>query len=545
MQMPKRLLLAFVAIAGSLAAQNPTITLIVNGGSGIPPGLPNYAIAQGSIFVVYGTNLGAAAPAGSIVNSAALPLPTTAGLAGTSIAVTVNGTTLPAPIVYTIPGQVAAILPSATPVGTGTLTLTYNGKSGSGPITVLASAFGISIRRTPAGHEIPAVTFATNQTELVSAADAAAPGDALVLFGTGLGPVAGGNDTILPQSGNIGTVPTVYVGGVPSTNVSYYGRSPGFPGLDQIVFTVPQNAPLGCQVSIVVETSNAGVPIVSNAPATAIGTPDQMPCTDPVDAFPAALLSFPANSTVLGISLQQNTTFSSPTTSATSTAFQILFTQLTPPQFLALSANMAESSNNSCFSGFVPAVAPPAGLPPAIYLDAGPSVTLVPPSGAPFAVPALAAGVYLGKSSAGIPSGLWGFAAPGGANVGPFSLGFPIPQPVTWTNQASLLGSTVTRANGLTINWTGGDPYGFVDIQGFAANTTGTFLVGYDCSAPLSAGTFTIPPSILLQMPTGPGAQATLQVSTFALPFTILPSEGFDAVVNFSQIQTLIPIVYQ
>ena len=545
MQMPNRLLLAVAAIAGSLAAQTPTISLIVNGGSGIPPGLPNYAIAQGSIFVVYGNNLGAAAPAGSIVNSAPLPLPTTTGLAGTSITVTVNGTTLPAPIVYTIPGQVAAILPSATPVGTGSLTLTYNGKSGSGPITVLASAFGISIRRTPAGHEIPAVTFATNQTQLVSAAAAAAPGDALVLFGTGLGPVAGGNDTILPQPGNIGPAPTVYVGGVPSTNVSYYGRSPGFPGLDQIVFTVPQNAPLGCQVSIVVQTSNGGVPIVSNAPATAIGAPDHVPCTDPVDAFPAALLSFPANSTVLGIALQQNTSFSSPTTSATSTVFQILFTQLTPPQFLALSANMAESSNNSCFSGFVPAVAPPAGLPPAVYLDAGTSVTLTPPSGSPIAVPALAAGVYLGQAPAAIPSGPWGFTTSGGANVGPLNFGFPIPTPVTWTNQASLLGSTIDRTKGLTINWTGGDPYGFVDIQGFAANTTGTFLVGYDCSAPLAAGTFTIPPSILLQMPTGPGAQATLQVSTFALPFTILPVQDFDAVVNFSQIQTLIPIAYK
>src|ERR1039458_2949999 len=213
MQMLKRLLLAVAAIAGSLAAQNPTITGIVNAGSGIPPGLPNYAIAQGSIFVVYGSNLGAAAPAGSIVNSASLPLPATAGLAGTSITVTVNGTTLPAPVVYTIPGQVAAIMPSATPAGTGTLTLTYNGKSGSGPITVLGSAFGISIARTPAGHEIAAVTFATNQTELVLPPDAAAPGDALVLFGTGLGPVAGGNDTILPSSGNVGTAPTVYVGG--------------------------------------------------------------------------------------------------------------------------------------------------------------------------------------------------------------------------------------------------------------------------------------------------------------------------------------------
>jgi uncharacterized protein (TIGR03437 family) len=544
MHMPKRLLFAVAAIAGSLAAQTPTITGIVNGASAIPPGLPNYAIAQGSIFVVYGSNLGAAAPAGSLANEATLPLPTT-GLAGTSIAVTVNGVTLPVPMLYTIPGQVAAIMPSATPAGTGTLTVTYNGNSATGPVTVQISAFGISNLRTPAGHEIPAVTFGTNQTELVSDADAAAPGDILVMYGTGLGPSIGGVDTGVPVTGNLGTAPTVYVGGVASPEVAYYGRSPSLPGLDQIVFTVPQNAPLGCEVSIVVETSNVGVPIVSNGPATAIGAVDHAPCVDPVDAF-TSLLGSPANSTVLGISLQQNTTFTSATASTTSDAYQILAAQFTPTQFLDLSANMAESSNNSCFSGFVPAVAPPAGLPPAIFLDAGPSLTLTPPSGAPVAVPAALPGVYLAKNSLGIPPGSWGFTAPGGAGVGPLNFSFPIPQPITWTNQASLLGSTVTRANGLTINWTGGNSNnGFVDIQGFAANATGTFLVGYDCSAPIAAGSFTVPPSILLQMPTGPGASATLQVSTFALPLTTGPVTGVNAVVNFSQLQTLIPIVYQ
>jgi hypothetical protein len=209
---------------------------------------------------------------------------------------------------------------------------------------------------------------------------------------------------------------------------------------------------------------------------------------------------------------------------------------------------MAQSSNNSCFSGYVPTVTAtaPASLPAATYLDLGPSITLTPPGGSPFMLPAAAAGVFLGKNSAGIPPGFWNFATSGGGNVGPLNFYFDIPQPVTWTNQTALLSSPVTRANGLTITWTGGDPLnGFVDIQGFAASATGTYLVGYDCSAPISQGSFTIPPSVLLMMPTGPAAQATLQVSTFALPFNILPVKGFDAVVNFSQLQTLIPIVYQ
>jgi hypothetical protein len=392
------------------------------------------------------------------------------------------------------------------------------------------------------------VVFGANQTEYVSGVDAAAPGDILVLFGTGLGPVTGGSDNTLPLAGNLGTAPTVYVGGVASSSVSYYGRSPCCAGLDQIVFTVPPNAPLGCQVSIIVQTSNGGVPIVSNGPATAIGATHHTPCSDPVDAFPPALLSFPVSSSILGIALQQNIAVNPTTTppkSTTTDNYQILVTQFTPAQFAALAPLMAQSSNNSCFAGFVPATAAPIGLPQATYLDIGPSVTLTPPSGTPFPIPAAAAGVFVGQSSAGIAGGNWGFTTSGGANVGPLNFNFPVPQPVVWTNQTSVLTTPIDRTKGLTITWSGGDQFGFVDIQGFAANATGSHLVGYDCSAAVSAGSFTIPPSVLLRMPAGTSPFTTIQVSTFALPFTILPVKGFDVVANFSQLQTIIPVAYK
>jgi uncharacterized protein (TIGR03437 family) len=552
MQTPKKFLVAFVVIVGPLAAQTPTITGVVNASSALPPGLPNYAIAAGSIFVVYGSNLGAPPPAGAVVNSAPIPLPTT-GYAGTSISVTINGTTLPAPILYTSPGQLAGIMPSATPAGNGTLSVTYGAQTVSSPVTVLSSAFGISNLRIPSGHETAALTFGSNQSELVTVADSAAPGDVLVMYGTGLGPATGNIDTTNPQAGNIGAAPVVYVGGVASTNVSYYGRSPALPGLDQIIFTVPMNAPLGCHVSIVVQTTNAGVPIVSNAPATALAATDHTPCVDPVNAFPAQILSLPISSTILGISLMENQSFlptpgstQLPTTPAITDTYQILASQFTPTQFLGLSLNLAESTEGSCFAGFVPNVATPAALPPATYLDIGTSITLTPPSGSPLILPATAAGVFLGKDSLGVPFGAWGFSSPGGANVGPLNFQFPIAQPITWTNQASLMTTPVTRSNGLTISWTGGDAVnGYVDIQGFAANSTGTFLVGYDCSAPIQAGSFTIPPSILLRMPAGAAAFSTLQVSTFAYPFNTPSQEGFDAIANLSQLQTIIPIVYQ
>jgi uncharacterized protein (TIGR03437 family) len=546
MHMHKRLLIAVAALAGTLAAQTPTITGIVNASSARPPGLPNSAIAQGSIFVVYGSNLGAAAPAGSLANlaSMSMPLPTTAGLAGTTITVTVNGVTLPAPILYTIPGQVAAIMPSATPVGSGTLTLTYNGKSAMGPILVQITAFGISNLRTANGFETAYVVFGTNQNELVTGLDSAAPGDIVVMYGTGLGPAIEGFDTILPLAGNLGTAPMVYVGGVPSTAVLYYGRSPALPGLDQIVFVVPQNAPLGCQVSIIVETSNVGVPIVSNGPTTALATTDHTPCVDPVDEFPPSALTSGGNFSGLIIALVQNTTFTAPNTSTTSGTELVVTAQFTPAQLFAYAPTMAKSSFNSCLTGFVPNP-PPMVLPNGTFLNAGPSVTLTPPSGAAIAIPTMTPGFYLGTNSVGIPSGAWNLAVPGGANVGPLNVGFPIPQPIVWTNQASLLGSTIDRTKGLTITWTGGDPNGYVDIQSFGQNTTGAYLAGYDCSVPISAGTFTIPPSALLHMPPGAGAMTTLQVSTFSLPFTTPPVAGFSALGNFSQLSTVIPIVYK
>ena len=70
------------------------------------------------------------------------PLPL--ALAGTSIKATVDGTTVDLYMIYTSTKQLAAILPSQTPEGTGTLTVTYNGQtSAAAPIRVVRSAFGI------------------------------------------------------------------------------------------------------------------------------------------------------------------------------------------------------------------------------------------------------------------------------------------------------------------------------------------------------------------------------------------------------------------
>ena len=95
-------------------------------------------IAQGSIFVIKGNNLG---PATLTIAPSAFQ---SATLSGTSVNVTVAGTTVAALMYYTSVGQVAALLPSNTPVGTGTITATYSGQTGPPhPITVAPSNVGI------------------------------------------------------------------------------------------------------------------------------------------------------------------------------------------------------------------------------------------------------------------------------------------------------------------------------------------------------------------------------------------------------------------
>jgi uncharacterized protein (TIGR03437 family) len=118
-----------------------TVTQILNNSSGTPPGLPNYGIAPSSIFIVTGTGL--ADPGTPVLQSSAAPgLPF--ALNEASITVVVNGVTTYPALYYTSPTQLAAVLPAATPVGTGTLTVTYDGAlSNAAGIQVVASAVGI------------------------------------------------------------------------------------------------------------------------------------------------------------------------------------------------------------------------------------------------------------------------------------------------------------------------------------------------------------------------------------------------------------------
>src|SRR5215471_10819291 len=269
---------------------------------------------RGGIFVVQGINLG---PASISIASAAFQSTT---LSGTSISVTVGATTVAPLMYYTSAGQVAALMPSNTPPGAGTITMTYNGNAGPpSPIRVSPSAPGIFTVSSD-GQGVGVVTYA--DYSLVSTAKAANcggvnttcgaanPADALIIWATGLGPVSGGSD----QSGaglgvNMTSLPlTVWLGSVQATAV-YQGRSGCCIGEDQIVITVPVNVPLGCDVPLTLQVNN----FVSNSVAVPIAAAGSRTCTPTNPVFTTdtvtAFATKPGPFTFGGVDLKRTDNF--------------------------------------------------------------------------------------------------------------------------------------------------------------------------------------------------------------------------------------------
>ena len=203
------------------------------------------------MFIIQGTDLASATTA-VLQNPAGAGIPLS--LNGASIAVTVNGVTTHPGIYYAIATQLAAVLPSSTPVGTGTVTVTYNGTTSAGaPITVVQSALGLdTYAGTGAGlgvatDPLTGSIFSYNQS--------AKPGQTIVLWGSGLGANSADSDTAQTVTPHAVNVPlTIYIGGL-QAQILYQGGS-GYPGVNQLNVTIPASVPTGCAVSVVAVSGN-------------------------------------------------------------------------------------------------------------------------------------------------------------------------------------------------------------------------------------------------------------------------------------------------
>ncbi|MBV8730038.1 MAG: hypothetical protein JO336_09535, partial [Acidobacteriia bacterium] len=232
--------------------------------AGVPPIFGNGSIAQGAMFIVKGLNLGPE----SLVVANSYPLQTS--LAGTSIQIVVGGQTTNAIIYYTSSQQVAAILPSATPVGFGSLRVSYNGHYSSFPINVLQNNVGMyTIGQTGAGDALVTRT----DSSLILPNNAPNPGDIVTFWATGLGPVPY-DETVPALGGDMTSVPLeVFIGGR-SAQVLYRGRSTCCSSLDQVNAEIPPGVSTGCVVSVVMRINS----LVSNTTTIPIAASGRL-CT--------------------------------------------------------------------------------------------------------------------------------------------------------------------------------------------------------------------------------------------------------------------------
>jgi uncharacterized protein (TIGR03437 family) len=515
--------------AGAALGQTPTVGGLLNNYSFTLPGLPNYGIAEGSIFDIYGTNMASAAT--SLQNP---PLQST--LNGVTIDVTVNGT-ITHPLFYFLSAdQIDAVLPSSTPVGTGTITVTTSaGTSAPFPITVVAADFGLLTQNNGSG---PVAGFnANNNGAFLSFTAAANPGEILELWGTGLGPVPG--DATLVQVTN---PVQVYIGGVAAT-VQYAGRS-SYEGLDQLNVYVPDGV-LGCFNSVEVVTgsyaSNFGtVPVAAKGSRTCADSNSLLTSTllnqitEPGGSLSIGVISV-SQLTMPGITVDGVTVGGSTIDTGSASFEKITSAQFNQGGFAAALGGF--SSNGSCFvDSFTTSDVSTTSLPLSFQftsLNAGPDINISGPGGA-IAMPLQTLkGVFsyttpIGNTSF-IPAagGDFTFSGTGGPDVGAFTTPqVDIAAPVTWTNVSDL--ATVTRSKGLTVNWTGGATGSYVGIKGFSLaavnGSTTDYIVGFfSCRALASAQTYTVPAGVLQTLP----VSSTLSESgvNISLGFLLLSNE--------------------
>jgi uncharacterized protein (TIGR03437 family) len=475
----------------------PSIGSVANAASNNSPGLPNAPIAQGAIFVLYGTDVG---PANI---SFASPAFQTSSVDGTSVAVTMKGTSVNVPLYYTSAGQVAGLLPSDTPTGTGTITVTYGGQTSSkAPITVVENNLGIftidSSGRGPgivtyADYSLVSDDKAANCGGPNTTCGAANPGDTLILWATGLGPVSGNDVSGAGLGVNMPNIPLkLWLGGVQAT-VTYQGRSGCCVGEDQIVFTVPDNVPTGCAVPLLVqindEVSNGVLMPVAN------GTRD---CTPANPAFASEKLAEIALAGKLGgygsITLNAGGT-GNPDTAQISFGEILSYDPGTQPFSVTFFDDLAPGTCG-VYNNLLSTTSPPMTFGNA---DAGSSFTIAGPNGS---LTEPAGSSQLSANGTFLVPGAFTISGTGGANIGKFTADLTIPSFPTLTSPSNL--SSITRSSGFTVAWAGGGAGANVQIQlfGTPGNTglTGSQIV---CEVPSSAGKFTIPAYVLAALPAG------------------------------------------
>lgn len=528
---------------------------VISAATFAPMGGLTQGLAQGSFIAIFGTNLGPA----NFVQATSFPIPTILG--GSSVTITpATGSPVQAYIDFVFSGQINAILPSNTPLGPATVTVTYNNQT-SPPIkiNVVASSFGIFTAASGSG---PAATINVNGGGAAATppvydnffTNSANPGNTLELYGTGLGPVSPSLDNNPPGVVTPANVSVQVLVGNTLITPSYAGRSPSLAGVDQINFTLPTDGsiPSSCFVPIAIivngVTSNFGTLATTasglNCPAPFGLTAQQLANLENAATLNAAFMNLSSITTEVssnGLTLDMTVQQTGAIFSADNAyAFLGLSQTLggTPPVYPAGSC-VVETINS-------PPVPTSATPPVTGELNAGAALSLSGPGGKTASLPFAATGYtdnvaesnFGGTPVNGLPltfiaQGSWTMTGPGGPDVGPFSATITVPTPLTCTNCANL--ATISRSSPLTINWAGGGgSQDWVQIGGIStapltADPTKNVAVIFQCAAHATDKTFTVPANILSQLPAAPNNPLNSTFGTLVLINVLNTNNSFTA----------------
>jgi uncharacterized protein (TIGR03437 family) len=466
------------------------------------------------------------------------------------MSVTVAGTTVSPLMYYTSAGQVAALLPSNTPTGTGTITVTYNNQTSQpAPITVVQNNIGIFTVTSDGGgagivtysdYSLVSASKAANCGGPYTTCGAANPGDTLTIWATGLGPVSGSDAAGAGLGVNQPNIPlTVWLGGIEAP-VIYQGRGCCI-GEDQIAFKVPTGVLTGCAVPLAIqinsEVSNTAAIPIANGSRTC--TP-----TNPGFGTAAAVPTLGVTSTTYGnISLQRQD--NSPGFQDSVKAQFLRFTVPAADQpFFVTYVDTPPLGTCQVYNSLKPQFSAP--LTETGTLNAGTPLSVKGPNGMQtFAGSGGAFSGTLSSNGSYLTAGTYTVSMPGGADVPGFSAGITIPAFPTMTSPPpdAANATSVSRSSGLTVTWTGGSSSAFVVLDGTSA-TDNTYTTGasFECLAPAGAGSFTIPPSVLLAMPAG--NFGGLDFHPAAAP-TALGASGLAVGVLSAQWDTYTPLSFK
>lgn len=474
------------------------------------------SLAQGSAFLITGTSLGPEERA-----SAEVPYPQ--DLAGVTVTLTAaaDASTFSAYVISTAPNQIDAIVPSAAPPGSYTVSVSAAGETSNPfPVSIVAANVGLVTNTGASGGMAQAkILIPDAEPTAVTYVTAVTPGATVEFLATGLG-ATGEADNEFPAEAHRVDGAVLLIAGQ-EVPITYFGRDPARPGFDKLIVTLPaENMPLDCSAMFQIRFGET----TSTPFSLPIAAEPGVPCQNSLGISPEGLQTLSNGGEVVlgGMTLARviASVKSGPVTyESTGDQFSggfVAYSAQAISDMMARSQFLRDALNANSCTVYTPL--PGSG---GTYVDAGDSLSLTGPAWtilvprtptAPNVYSLLLAQAFTGITIPPMPGALnqpftpghYKLDGPGGAVVGPFSVEIDVSEQFQWTNGTGL--DSVDRENDLILTWTGGASNDMVQasgtVRGYAPENPAQVVDRvFQCSAPASAGQIVVPSSILQQMP--------------------------------------------